>query len=201
MRSWKQWSLVLVGAVALAQWAWTLVPASSQARGQASAAVTSATGSGADPAHDSARVLGVFFTPPSGAGKALVQWIDGARQEVLVQAYGFTHNAIAQALLRAHLRGVKVAVLLDQKSTSTNRYVVELLQGSRVDLRFDGQHAIAHNKVMVIDQRIVVTGSFNFTNSADSRNAENLLILESPALASRYQANWQSHWAHAASQP
>jgi phosphatidylserine/phosphatidylglycerophosphate/cardiolipin synthase-like enzyme len=70
-----------------------------------------------------------------------------------------------------------------------------------VDLRFDGQHAIAHNKVMVIDQRIVVTGSFNFTNSADSRNAENLLILESPALASRYQANWQSHWAHAASQP
>jgi phosphatidylserine/phosphatidylglycerophosphate/cardiolipin synthase-like enzyme len=54
---------------------------------------------------------------------------------------------------------------------------------------------------MVIDQRIVVTGSFNFTNSADTRNAENLLVLESPALAARYQANWQSHWAHASTRP
>jgi phosphatidylserine/phosphatidylglycerophosphate/cardiolipin synthase-like enzyme len=68
-------------------------------------------------------------------------------------------------------------------------------------LRFDGEHAIAHNKVMVIDQRIVVTGSFNFTNSADTRNAENLLVLESPSLAARYQANWQTHWAHGSSRP
>ena len=197
--------MVLVLAVALAQWAWTLVPATGQARGPE---LTSAGTAGAAPAATgqggtlgSAHVLGVFFTPPSGAGKALVQWIDEARQEVLVQAYGFTHNAIAQALLRAHLRGVRVAVLLDQKSSSTNRYVIDLLQSSRVDLRFDGAHAIAHNKVMVIDQRIVVTGSFNFTNSADSRNAENLLILDSPDLASRYRSNWQTHWAHAVSQP
>ena len=94
-----------------------------------------------------------------------------------------------------------MAVLLDQKSSSTNRYVIDLLQSNQVALRFDGEHAIAHNKVMVIDQRIVVTGSFNFTNSADTRNAENLLVLESPALAARYQANWQSHWAHASSRP
>jgi len=192
---------VLVLAVALAQGAWTLVPASSQARGRESTPPLSVHAEGQGGAVGSAQVLGVFFTPPSGAGKALVQWIDEARQEVLVQAYGFTHNAIAQALLRAHLRGVRVAVLLDQKSSSTNRYVIELLQGSQIELRFDGEHAIAHNKVMVIDQHIVVTGSFNFTNSADSRNAENLLILDSPALASRYQANWHTHWAHASSRP
>jgi phosphatidylserine/phosphatidylglycerophosphate/cardiolipin synthase-like enzyme len=131
----------------------------------------------------------------------LVRWIDEARHDVLVQAYGFTHNAIAQALLRAHQRGVRVAVLLDQKSSSTNRYVIDLLQSNQVELRFDGEHAIAHNKVMVIDQRIVVTGSFNFTNSADTRNAENLLVLESPSLAARYQANWQNHWAHGSSRP
>ena len=200
MRSWKHWSLVLVLAVALAQWAWTLVPVAGEARGRdhpTPAAHTEVSGTGLG----TAQVLGVFFTPPSGAGKALVQWIDDARQEVLVQAYGFTHNAIAQALLRAHLRGVRVAVLLDQKSSSTNRYVIDLLQGSRIDVRFDGEHAIAHNKVMVIDQRVVVTGSFNFTNSADTRNAENLLILDSPSLASRYHANWREHWAHAASRP
>ncbi|MFZ9665235.1 MAG: phospholipase D family protein [Limnohabitans sp.] len=200
MRSWKQWSLLLMLVVALGQWAWTFVPTPSEARSRETAEAPELTqGSSGDAS--AARVLGVFFTPPSGAGKALVHWIDDARQEVLVQAYGFTHNAIAQALLRAQQRGVRVAVLLDQKSSSTNRYVIDLLQSNQVALRFDGEHAIAHNKVMVIDQRIVVTGSFNFTNSADTRNAENLLVLESPALAARYQANWQSHWAHASTRP
>lgn len=201
MRTWKRWSLLLVLAGLVTPWMWSLVPSIGQARGRDTPALSHETAAGSAEALGSARVLGVFFTPPSGAGKALVGWIDDAREEVLVQAYGFTHNAIAQALLRAHLRGVRVSVLLDQKSSSTNRYVIDLLQGARVSLRLDGDHAIAHNKVMVIDRRIVVTGSFNFTNSADTRNAENLLVLESPALAARYHDNWQTHWGHASPAP
>jgi phosphatidylserine/phosphatidylglycerophosphate/cardiolipin synthase-like enzyme len=49
---------------------------------------------------------------------------------------------------------------------------------------------------MVIDSNIVITGSFNFTNSAETRNAENFLILKSPILALRYKEEWQKHWAH-----
>jgi phosphatidylserine/phosphatidylglycerophosphate/cardiolipin synthase-like enzyme len=113
-----------------------------------------------------------------------------------VQAYGFTHNAIAQALVRAHQRGVKVYVLLDKKSEKTNRYVIDMLTQAQVDLRYDGKHAIAHNKVMVIDESVVITGSFNFTNSAETRNAENLLLLKSGELARRYKSEWQIHWAH-----
>jgi phosphatidylserine/phosphatidylglycerophosphate/cardiolipin synthase-like enzyme len=63
-----------------------------------------------------AEVLGVYFTPPTGAANAIVQTIDASQREVLVQAYGFTHNAIAQSLVRAHQRGVKIRVLLDKKS-------------------------------------------------------------------------------------
>jgi phosphatidylserine/phosphatidylglycerophosphate/cardiolipin synthase-like enzyme len=191
--------LVLV----LVQWWWYNTPGAgvAAARSSASSAPGAASGAAIPPpaGQDTAQVLGVYFTPPSGAGKELVQWIDQARQEVVVQAYGFTHNAIAQALLRAHARGVRVMVLLDQKSQSTNQYVIELLQGDRVPLKYDGRHAIAHNKVMVIDHHVVVTGSFNFTNSADSRNAENLLVLRSEALGARYRANWQTHWDHAVS--
>jgi phosphatidylserine/phosphatidylglycerophosphate/cardiolipin synthase-like enzyme len=144
-----------------------------------------------------AEVLGVYFTPPAGAAQAIVQAVDASRQEVLVQAYGFTHNAIAQSLLRAHARGVQVRVLLDAKSDKTNRYVIDLLERAQVPLRGDGRHAIAHNKVMVIDGAVVITGSFNFTNSAETRNAENFLILRSEALAQRYQQEWQTHWSHA----
>ena len=143
-----------------------------------------------------AEVLGVYFTPPAGAAQAIVRAIDESQREVLVQAYGFTHNAIAQALLRAQSRGVHVRVVLDQKSDSTNRYVIGLFDEGRLPVRHDGRHAIAHNKVMVIDEQIVITGSFNFTNSAETRNAENFLILKSAELAQSYKSQWESHWAH-----
>ncbi len=145
-----------------------------------------------------ADVLGVYFTPPANAAAAIVKAIDASEREVLVQAYGFTHNAIAQALVRAHERGVKVRVLLDKKSQTSNRYVMGVLQDADIAVRQDGKHAIAHNKVMVIDQAVVITGSFNFTNSAETRNAENVLILKSPDLALQYRLQWQNHWAHGA---
>ena len=149
----------------------------------------------------SAEVLALAFTPPSGGGQVIVKAIDDSREEVLVQAYGFTHNAIAQALLRAQQRGVKVQVLLDKKSSQTNRYVIDLFEAAALPVKFDGAHAIAHNKVMVIDASVVVTGSYNFTNSADTRNAENILVLRSQDLAKSYRENWQTHWSHGQAAP
>ncbi len=92
-----------------------------------------------------ADVLGVYFTPPANAAAAIVKAIDASEREVLVQAYGFTHNAIAQALVRAHERGVKVRVLLDKKSQTSNRYVMGVLQDADIAVRQDGKHAIAHD--------------------------------------------------------
>jgi phosphatidylserine/phosphatidylglycerophosphate/cardiolipin synthase-like enzyme len=143
-----------------------------------------------------AEVMGVYFTPPANAVAAIVDAIDASEREVLVQAYGFTHNAIAQALVRAHQRGVMVRVLLDRKSQNSNRYVMDVFGDAQIELRLDGKHAIAHNKVMVIDQTVVITGSFNFTNSASARNAENFLVLKSADLAEKYRLQWQTHWAH-----
>jgi len=71
-----------------------------------------------------------------------------------------------------------------------------MLTDAQIELRQDGKHAIAHNKVMVIDQAIVITGSFNFTNAAASRNAENFLVLKSVDLAEQYRLQWLNHWAH-----
>ena len=141
-------------------------------------------------------VLGVYFTPPANAVTAIIKAIEASEREVLVQAYGFTHNGIAQALVRAHQRGVLVRVLLDKKSASSNRYVISVLQQAQIEVRQDAKHAIAHNKVMVIDLNKVITGSFNFTNSAATRNAENFLILKSEDLAQQYRLQWKNHWAH-----
>jgi phosphatidylserine/phosphatidylglycerophosphate/cardiolipin synthase-like enzyme len=143
-----------------------------------------------------AEVLGVYFSPPAGAAAAIVKAIDTSNREVLVQAYGFTHQGIAQALVRAQQRGVTVRVLLDMKTGKSNRGLADVLTAGLVAVREDGKHAIAHNKVMVIDAAVVITGSFNFTNSAETRNAENTLILKSVELAKIYKNQWSQHWAH-----
>ena len=73
------------------------------------------------------------------------------------------------------------------------------MANSRIPTFIDDAHAIAHNKVMIIDGKIVITGSFNFTKAAETKNAENLLILESPELAKLYSQNWNHHREHSES--
>jgi phosphatidylserine/phosphatidylglycerophosphate/cardiolipin synthase-like enzyme len=60
----------------------------------------------------------------------------------------------------------------------------------------DAEHAIAHNKIMIIDKETVITGSFNFTKAAQEKNAENLLILKSKELAKQHIDNWNRHKSH-----
>jgi phosphatidylserine/phosphatidylglycerophosphate/cardiolipin synthase-like enzyme len=116
-----------------------------------------------------------------------------------VQAYSFTSAPIAKALLDAHKRGVQVQVILD-KSQRTEKYSsADFLANQGVPTRIDANHAISHNKVMIIDGETIITGSFNFTKAAQENNAENLLIIRDPALAKQYTQNWETHRQH--SQP
>jgi len=88
---------------------------------------------------------------------------------VLVQAYSFTFAPIAKALLNAHKRGIKVEVILD-KSQRTQKYSsADFMANSGIPTKIDAVHAIAHNKVMVIDGETVITGSFNFTRAAEEK--------------------------------
>lgn len=160
------------------------------------AMATSAWADNALPEPLDVRVEAVYFTPPAGVAQAIIARIDRSQQAVWVQAYGFTHSAIARALVRARERGVDVRVLVDEKSQTQNREVLDLLMAAQVQLKADGRHAIAHNKLMLIDEATVITGSFNFTHAAENRNAENLLILNSPELAEVYKAQWARHWTH-----
>jgi len=98
--------------------------------------------------------------------------------------------------LSAHKRGVKVEVILDKSQRREKYSSADFLANSRVPVKIDAQHAIAHNKVMIIDGEVVVTGSFNFTKAAEENNAENLLIIHDKKLAPLYMKNWQDQQNH-----
>ena len=140
----------------------------------------------------------VYFSPNNGATEAIVREINQARAEIRVQAYSFTSAPIAEALLKAHNRGIKVEVILD-KSQKTQKYSSStFLMNAHIPTYIDARHAIAHNKIIIIDQSVVITGSFNFTKAAEDKNAENLLIIRSKELAKPYLDNWRRHRDHSA---
>ncbi len=138
----------------------------------------------------------VYFSPQGGCTAAVVNALNGARETVLVQAYTFTSAPIAKALVDAHKRGVNVQVILD-KSERTEKYSrAAFFKNAGIPTFIDDKHAIAHNKVMVIDGRVVITGSFNFTREAEESNAENLLVIRDSSMAEKYADNWREHLAH-----
>ena len=97
-----------------------------------------------------------------------------------------------------HRRGVKVEIVLDHSNEKEEHTDLPHLLEQGLKPLIDPQHAIAHNKIMLIDRRTVITGSFNFTNQAEKENAENLLILPNHAdLAERYRHNFLDHKDHA----
>ncbi len=138
----------------------------------------------------------MYFSPHGGCTEAVVAELDKAKSNVLVQAYSFTSAPIAKALVDAHKRGVQVQVILD-KSQRTDKYrEADFIAHAGIRTLIDAKHAIAHNKIMVIDGDTVITGSFNFTKSAEEHNAENLLVIEHSVLAQRYTENWKVHEGH-----
>ncbi|MCK9377071.1 MAG: phospholipase D family protein [Syntrophobacterales bacterium] len=139
----------------------------------------------------------VYFSPHGGCTDAILKQINQARTEILLQAYSFTSKPIAQALIQAHKRGVKITAILD-KSNRTQKYsAATFLKHMDIPVFIDDKHAIAHNKIMLIDNRVVITGSFNFTAGAETKNAENLLVLEDmPDLTLAYRDNFFQHLRH-----
>lgn len=89
-----------------------------------------------------------------------------------------------------------VEAVLDKSQPTAKGGQGQALASSGANVYVDRKHAIAHNKVMVIDGRTLVTGSFNFTKGAEEKNAENLLIIDSPELARLYMEEWEKHRGH-----
>lgn len=145
----------------------------------------------------------VAFSPRDDTEKVLIDLIRSARKSLKVHAYAFTSRQIADAMVAAHRRGVKVEVLADAQMNRREKgnAIPRLLAGG-VPVAFETRYNAAHNKVLIVDAEgpgcALLTGSYNFTWSANNRNAENLLIVRDHcALARTYRDNWLRHRAEA----
>jgi phosphatidylserine/phosphatidylglycerophosphate/cardiolipin synthase-like enzyme len=141
-------------------------------------------------------ILTTCFTPGQNCEAMIVSQIDRAKSELLIQSYKFTNRAVVRAMERAQDRGVKVRLILDDSLEKRNTKTFQKMRDSGIDLRLDDAVKTAHNKVIVVDHSTVITGSFNFTESAADKNAENIIIVEgSPKVADEYARNWEKRYA------
>jgi phosphatidylserine/phosphatidylglycerophosphate/cardiolipin synthase-like enzyme len=141
--------------------------------------------------------ISVYHSPKGGCTDAVVRVIQTARREILMQAYSFTSKEIADALLAAKSRGVHVEILLDRSNEQETCAELGQLMEQGLIPEIDAHHTLAHNKVLVVDRRTVITGSFDFTNQAETENAENLIILKGHFdVVNSYHRNFVEHKSH-----
>lgn len=145
----------------------------------------------------------VLFAPEDDVEAAILRVLRGARRSVHVQAFLLTSRGLAAALIATQARGVQVEVLADGEQTArAENSQIPLLAAAGIPVALEVRYAASHNKIILVDAMeadgTVVTGSYNFTWSARTRNAENVLILRgNPAVLRAYLDNWKRHRAEA----
>jgi phosphatidylserine/phosphatidylglycerophosphate/cardiolipin synthase-like enzyme len=137
----------------------------------------------------------VHFSPKGGCTDAIVKELADAKSTVLVQAYEFTSPRIREALVKAASDNkVKVSVILDKRQENSSQ---TRLLGNQPGIKIlISERPKDHNKTIVIDGKVLITGSFNFSKAAEKSNAENLLVIRSPAVAKEYSDNWTTEEGH-----
>ena len=135
------------------------------------------------------------FSPSPQAVMLVQRTIGKAKQSIDVAAYSFTSYKVADALIKAHERGVKVRVLLDKGQGKRHYKAIEELLAAGIPIRINRHYAIMHNKYLIIDKNTVETGSFNYTQNAEKHNAENVIVIKNnKKLTKKFIENWQKLW-------
>jgi phosphatidylserine/phosphatidylglycerophosphate/cardiolipin synthase-like enzyme len=129
-----------------------------------------------------------YFSPVDHVMDKLVDLVNGAQKSVRFMIFTYTDQALATAMIDRFQAGVDVAGVIENRGASQGALVP--LACAKVPVKVDGNKYTMHHKVIVIDNRIVITGSFNFTKSADTINDDNVIVIYDPAVAKQYLAEF-----------
>jgi phosphatidylserine/phosphatidylglycerophosphate/cardiolipin synthase-like enzyme len=141
----------------------------------------------------------VYFSPEDGVAKYVLQRLAAAKRSIHFMTFSYTSSAIADAMVAQAQTGLRVRGVFERQNAGGTGSAFSRLRQGDVDVLEDGNCYILHHKVIVIDARTVITGSYNFTNSAERDNDENLMIVDDPALARTYLDEFERVYAQAQS--
>lgn len=143
-------------------------------------------------------VKGIFFSlgttptsdPKFDCAKAVIDLINNANDTIHIAIYSLTEPQIVDTIIAAHKRGIKISIILDAHESKVHNeaLMISKLVNAGVDIHIAvRQKSLMHNKIAIIDNNIVCTGSFNWTVSAEKLNDENLIVIEGTDVAADYE--------------
>lgn len=142
--------------------------------------------------------IAVIFTSEDPAlEQAIVPLVADAKKSIRFLAFSFTDYPLAEAMIKRSQSGVGVAGVFEKVGSETDAAELDTLACAKVPVRQDGNSSFMHNKVIVVDERYVITGSLNFSTNAEESNDENVIIIDSPDIAKLYMQDFERIWSMA----
>ena len=142
-----------------------------------------------------------LFTRSDSVAKVIERSIRAAKLSVDAALYRLSHRRLARALLDAARRGVKVRIILDRRKYEVTPATKKLLAKSQLPFRLTsgrrGRYAKMHHKFAVLDGRVALAGSYNWTPESEDQNYENLIILREPQQVKRFVREFKALWSAA----
>lgn len=113
-------------------------------------------------------VSGVYFSPSDGCAEQVIFWIDNANSSIHILIYSFTLDIVADALIRAHSGNTQISMVFERENIAQSGSEYPRLIDAGIDVRGDTNSEFMHDKVMIVDGKVVLTGSFNWTSNAQN---------------------------------
>lgn len=141
-------------------------------------------------------VTEVYFAPEDKVQSQILSEIQAATKSIDFMIYAFSSEKILQAILDRMTQGIKVRGIFDDryKTSDWSEKVFDALKEKGAKVKYDDSPSIVHHKVMIIDRKIVITGSYNFSQNAEKENDENVVIIHNPKVAQRYSREFRILW-------
>ena len=139
----------------------------------------------------------VFFAAEDDVAEKLIPMIEEAQKSIRFMAFSFTHDGMGDAILNRAKAGVDVKGIFEVRGSETKYSELGKLYRAGVPVRQDGNPRTFHHKVIIIDNDILITGSFNFSKNANKNNDENVLVVHNKDIAHQYLKEFERRWAEA----
>ncbi|MBE7710350.1 MAG: DUF1669 domain-containing protein [Cyanobacteria bacterium SIG32] len=136
----------------------------------------------------------VYFSPKDHNSNKIIPLINSAKNYIYIPTFLITHKKISDALIGAKQRGVDIKIIIDANSSSTRNTKHALLRANGIALKTENFAGKMHSKTMIIDDKYIISGSMNFSNSGENKNDENLIIIQNSKLATYYKEFFLYIW-------
>ena len=144
---------------------------------------------------DGSKITILFSPQDKGISSGVVPLVNSAKHNIYIPAFLITHKPLTNALIAAHKRGVNVKIIIDATNTGTRNSTLIPLRTAGVPVKVENYAGKMHSKSIIIDNKYIVTGSTNFSNSGENKNDENMIIIENPKIAKFYADFFEYLWA------